>query len=147
MGTSGRTPFSNVNNMTKKEHDALFHFGQGRALSPNRFAQEYFDTPKHSYLLTSESKTGGGYDVVIGKKGWRAAGCILAKLSKKGWLQRITKTWFGPRKGFYEYISYSLTTKGIQDARAWEEEEMKKGYSVLHIDNVIDELRNINNTH
>lgn len=130
--------------MTKKEHDALFHFGQGRSLSPNNFAREYFITPEHEYLITSESKTGGGYDVVIGKKGWRAAGCLLAKLAKKGWLLRTVKNWIGPRGGYYEYISYSLTTKGIQDARAWEKEEENSGRPIQrHIDNAIDELREI----
>lgn len=132
--------------MTQKEHDALFHFGQGRSLTPNTFAQEYFNTPEHEYLLTSESKTGGGYDVVIGKKGWRIAGGILAKLANKGWLQRTVNQYVGPRGGVYEKILYSLTTKGHWEAALWEAEQKKKGHVVRHIDNVISELKYENHT-
>lgn len=53
----------------------------------NGFALRYFDQPEHEYLFTSLTNTGNG--ACYGKKAWRAAGCILAKLKKKGLVASI----------------------------------------------------------
>lgn len=98
--------------MTQKEYKALSIFEGGRDQSPKNFASKYFDDEEHRYLLTAESKTGGGYDVVIGKKAWRCAGVILSRLEKKGWLHSYTKQRIGPRGGIYEKLIYGLTEKG-----------------------------------
>ena len=98
--------------MTPKEYKALTLFSEGKEYTANVFAKKYFDTEEHRYLLTAESKTGGGYDTVIGKKAWRCAGCILAKLKKKGWLDTSLKTFIGPKGGCYWYMVYRLTEKG-----------------------------------
>ena len=98
--------------MTPKEYKALTLFSEGKEYTANVFAKKYFDTDEHRYLLTTESKTGGGYDTVIGKKAWRCAGCILAKLKKKEWLSTNLKTHIGPKGGRYCYTVYRLTEKG-----------------------------------
>lgn len=98
--------------MTPKEYKALTLFSEGKKYTANVFAKKYFDTDEHRDLLTAESKTGGGYDTVIGKKAWRCAGCILAKLKKKGWLSTSLKTFTGPKGGRYCYKVYGLTEKG-----------------------------------
>lgn len=98
--------------MTPKEYKALKLFSEGREYTANAFAKKYFDTDEHRYLLTAESKTGGGYDTVIGKKAWLCAGSILAKLKKKGWLSTNLKTFTGPKGGRYCYTVYRLTERG-----------------------------------
>ncbi len=88
--------------LTQKEIKALRIVRDCKCLNgirPKEFGAIYFDTPEHGYLLTSMSNIGNG--ATHGVKAWRAAGCILGKLKKKGLL--------GNAWGFYR-----LTPAGQQ---------------------------------
>ena len=55
-------------------------------IKPADFGFIYFDNPQQRYLIDSLSNQGNG--ACFGKKAWRAAGCILGKLQKKGYVYR-----------------------------------------------------------
>lgn len=55
-----------------------------RGIRPSDFGFIYFDNPQQRHLIEAVSNQGNG--ACHGKKAWRAAGCILGRLRKKGYV-------------------------------------------------------------
>lgn len=73
--------------LTEKEKKALKIVSECKSIlgiKPADFGFIYFDNPQQRYLINSLSNQGNG--ACYGKKAWRAAGCILGKLQKKGYV-------------------------------------------------------------
>ena len=56
-------------------------------IRPSAFGFIYFDNPQQRHLIEAVSNQGNG--ACFGKKAWRAAGCILGRLRKKGYVYNI----------------------------------------------------------
>ena len=72
---------------TEKEIKALKIISGFRSIRPSDFGFIYFDNPQQRHLLEAVSNQGNG--ACYGKKAWRAAGCILGRLRKKGFVYSI----------------------------------------------------------
>ena len=55
-----------------------------QGIRPSAFGFIYFDNPQQQHLIEAVSNQGNG--ACSGKKAWRAAGCILGRLRKKGYV-------------------------------------------------------------
>lgn len=73
--------------ITEKEIKALQIISDCKSIRPSGFGFIYFDNPQQRYLLEAVSNQGNG--ACYGKKAWRAAGCILGRLRKKGYVYSI----------------------------------------------------------
>lgn len=76
--------------ITVKEIKALKIIAECKStlgILPSEFGFIYFDNPQQRHLLEAISNQGNG--ACHGKKSWRAAGCILGKIRKKGYVYCI----------------------------------------------------------
>ena len=76
--------------ITVKEIKALKIIAECKStlgILPSEFGFIYFDNPQQKHLLEAISNQGNG--ACHGKKSWRAAGCILGRLRKKGYVYRF----------------------------------------------------------
>ena len=75
---------------TEKEIKALKIISECKStlgIRPSNFGFIYFDNPQQRHLIEAVSNQGNG--ACCGKKAWRAAGCILGRLRKKGYVYNI----------------------------------------------------------
>ena len=72
---------------TEKEIKALRIISENKStlgIRPAAFGFIYFDNPQQRRLIEAVSNQGNG--ACHGKKAWLAAGCILGRLRKKGYV-------------------------------------------------------------
>lgn len=96
--------------ITGKTFKALSILRDNPEVTANRFAYLYYSGTEKEYLLTAVSNQGNG--ACAGKKSWLCAGSFLAKLVKKGYVNR--KRNIGPTR-------FSITEKGQKELKETEE--------------------------
>ena len=79
----------NISPNTRRALETLATAGeplQGRGMTANTFAAQYYAGTKNEYLLTAVSNQGEG--ACAGKKAWLCAGSYLGRLAKQGLVYR-----------------------------------------------------------
>lgn len=76
--------------LSQKERKALTILSECKnplGIRAKEFGELYFDSPEYSHLFDGLSNQGNG--ACYGKKAWRAAGCVLGRLAKKGYAKNV----------------------------------------------------------